>query len=428
MRIFIGLAEVSGRNAALARGFEQLGHSVTFVRLSLHRAEYESHREPSWARVLRRLATARRHCAASRRVKRRVLRALELALTGSIFLHLIATHDVFIYSFGATFFRYWDYRLIRRCGKRLICQFHGSDSRPPYLNGAYATLPGFSIDACVEAARRTKAMIRTIDRLANEVIDLPAAAYFHERVCISRMCVGLPSGPYDAGAREADEPPTTSPPVRILHAPSKIVPKGTPLIRESVQRLVDKGYAIQYIEITGRPHREVLAELPRADLVVHELYGDYGMSAFTCEAAWFAKPVITSGHAVDFWKQTLKPEQQPPTVYCAPEEFDVHLERLVADRGLREDLGQKMRAYVEREHHPVVVARRYLAVAFGDVPESWRFDPREMRTVVGGFFMPAEAAKAVVRSVVAAGGVESLQLSDKPGLERAMIEWAGLER
>jgi hypothetical protein len=428
MRIFIGLIEVAGRNVALKRGLEALGHSVIFATLSVHPAEYEAGEEPAWARFLRRVAEFRRRRRRLSPPLRYALLSLELALRWPIFLYLLATHDLFIYSSGTTFFRHWDYTLIRFVGKKLICQFHGSDSRPPYLNGAYATSPGFSIESCIEATRETKALVRKVDRLAHEVIDLPSKAYFHERTCVVRLQVGVPSGPYGEEGPGGEGVPSALGEIGILHAPSNIAYKGTSRIRETIERLLAKGYRIRYVEVTGRPHSQVIHEIRCSDLVVDELYSDYAMSAFTSEAAWFAKPVITCGYAVNFWKQLLTDDELPPTLYCEPEEFEEQLERLVADADLRQELGRRMSEYVRRVHHPAVVARRYLVLARGDVPESWRFDPRRMKTVAGGFFMPRERAKEIVRAMVAVGGPDSLQLSDKPELERAMLEWAGAAR
>ena len=45
--------------------------------------------------------------------------------------------NVFVYGFGATL-AWWPHlelRLLRALGKRILFFYHGSDSRPPYLDG-----------------------------------------------------------------------------------------------------------------------------------------------------------------------------------------------------------------------------------------------------------------------------------------------------
>lgn len=430
MRIFIGLVEVAGRNSALKRGLEEIGHSVTLVVLSDHWAQYDMGRELAVARWLRKLGERRRCLGPSSGPAVQALRLLDLGLRGALFLYLLCTHDVFIYSSGTSFFRHWDYALIRRLRKTLICQFHGSDARPPYLNGAYVARSDFSIERCIAATRQMKGLMRLIDRLASAVINLPTHGYFHERPYILGFRVGFPCGPHgehdESGEEYEDELRPAPGSIRVLHAPSRPAIKGTRLIREAVHRLVLKGHPIEYVELTGRPQRDVLDEMRRCTLVVDQLYSDYPYTGIVSEAAWLGKPALTCGHAVEFWKELLTDEELPPAIYCRPEEFEPQLERLVADARLRADLGRKMHAHVRRLHHPTVVARRYVAVARGDVPASWRFDPQRMTAVAGGFFMPEEQAKALVRTMVSEAGVESLQLADKPATERAVLEWAGV--
>jgi hypothetical protein len=409
----------------LKRGFEQLGHSVTLVTRSSHWADYDVGPEPLYAKWLRSLVGLRQRRPRRTDPLRWGLLFVELQLRWAVFLYLLCTHELFIYSAGTTFLRYADYALIRLFGKRLICQFHGSDSRPPYLNGAFVLRPEFSIERCIRRTRETKATIHKIDRLANEIIDQPPQGYFHERSFVLRFRVGFASGPHRRSA-PGNAIPSHTREIRILHAPSRPAYKGSVVIREVVERLASKGHALTYVEITGQPNRTVLEEMRKCDIVVDQLYTDYPFSAVVNEAAWLGKPVITAGHAVDFWNEILSEDDLPPCVYCLPEDFQAQLELLITEAELRNDVARRLYEYVRREHHPTEVARRYLAVARGEVPDSWRFDPRRMIGVVGGFFMPEAQAKEIVRTMVSVGGVQSLWLSDKPQLERAMLQWAGV--
>jgi hypothetical protein len=436
MRVFIGLVEVAGRNAALKRGLEQLGHPTTFVNLSPHRFQYGSDDPLFLVRVIRRLAVLRRQLP--RGILRPALVVPEFLSRLALLLQILATHDVFIFSSASSFFRYWDYRvmsflaywdyrLIRFFGKKLICQFHGSDSRPHYLNGAYACQPDFSIAKCARDTDAQKKRLRIIDEWADAIIDMPPQGYFHQRPYYTMLRLGLPSGPFDAPRPNPElksAAGVSARPVRILHAPSNARYKGTAQIREMVQRLMARGLAIEFIEVQEKSNDEVVAEIQKADLVVDQLYCDFGLSALTAEALWWGKAVISGGYSADLWAKLLPAGLLPPAVHCHPADFAIRLEQLVMDGNLRLKLGAAGYDYIRRFHHPKIVADNYLKVAGGEAPAEWLYDPRQMKEVWGGFFMSEDRAQEITREVVREFGRKSLQLSDKPALEEAIVNWA----
>ncbi len=440
MRVFIGLVEVAGRNGALKRGFEELGHRATFINLSTNPFNYEGEDSPFLVGVIRRLATLRQRTAP--RVLRPFLVIPERLCRVTLFLLVLVSHDVFIYCSASSFFRYWDYRLlsplafwdyrlIRLFGKTLICQFQGSDSRPPYLNGAYATQADFSVANCARDTAAKKRGLQVVGRWANAIIDIPPQGYFHEQPYYLGLSVGFPSGPIDATRPSPEAYPDSAPqplPVRVLHAPSQGRYKGTSEIREIVQGLRAKGLPIEFVEVQGKSNLEVIAEIRKADLVVDQLYCDYALNALPAEALWLGKPVLSSGYSSDLWAGLIPKEFLPPVVYCHPSEFARQLERLVVDGHLRGRLGLAGYDYIRRFHHPRIVAENYLKIVSGAAPAAWSFDPREMKEIWGGFFMPEARARRITGEMVRSYGRESLQLSDKPQLEERLIHWALFDR
>lgn len=439
MRIFIGLLEVSGRSGALKRGFEDLGHRATFINLSPHPFQYGNDDPLFMARVIRRLTVFRQGTAP--RILRPLLVLPEFFSRLALFLQILVSHDLFIYCSASSFFRYWDYRalsflaywdyrLIRFFGKTLICQFHGSDSRPPYLNGAYVSQPDFSMEKCARDTVAQKKRLRAVGAWASAIIDIPPQGYFHERPYYLSLYVGLPSPPLDA-ARPAPTCASTESssmkPVRVLHAPSRPRYKGTAQIREMIERLRCKGLLIEFTELQDKPNQEVVREIRKADLIVDQLYCDYAPSALAAEAMWCGKPVLCGGHSANLWAQLLPPEFLAPVVYCHPREFEPRLEQLLADAALRLKLGAEGYDYVRRLHDPKVVAGNYLSVAAGKAPPEWLYDPRQMKEVWGGFFMAEDRARLVAREMISEFGRPSLALSDKPHLEKEITHWALME-
>ena len=56
---------------------------------------------------------------------------------------------------------------------------------------------------------------------------------------------------------------------------------------------------------SGQPNSVVLEQLARCDFIIDQLYADFPMPGFATEAAWFGKPAVTAGYALDLWKRTL---------------------------------------------------------------------------------------------------------------------------
>jgi len=98
---------------------------------------------------------------------------------------------------------------------------------------------------------------------------------------------------------------------------------------------------------------------------------------------------------------------------------------LLSDQKRRAELGSALHAYIKEFHHPRKVAENYLRIATSEAPAEWCFDPNKMKDVVGGFFLPRNQVKQVVRDMVKHYGASSLCLDDKPALRDALLTWAG---
>lgn len=426
-RVFIGLVEVAGFYSRLASGFRQVGVPCTVCFLTEHALRYESDypetRLTRWTRWTgAKIAQAR---GAGRVLRAAVLRPIGFLVRVALFIRMATSHDVFVFGFGTTFFRGLDVRLLRALGKKVVIVFNGTDHRPPYLNGVlWGDDPSASLAGMAVEARRIKARVRRLERHANVIVGHHLAAQFHEAPFVPLMIVGLPCR---VPEREPGRPHDASQPIRLVHAPSNPRVKGTDRIRVAVASLVSRGYAVEFIEIIGRPNAEVLDELRRCDFVVDELYSDCRMAGLASEAALFAKPSVVAGYASDELMRIpgcYEAADFPPALYCRPEDVEGAIESLMNDVELRGTLGEQARAFVDTEWRAELVADRILKLIDGTGTGYPYVAPQDLR-YFHGFGLPEPQLRELLRSYVAAFGESALLLDDKPVLLGAIRTFLG---
>jgi len=136
--------------------------------------------------------------------------------------------------------------------------------------------------------------------------------------------------------------------LRVVHIPSRPEKKGAELIRSAVAGLQD---LVEYDEMSGLSHDEVIREYGKADVVVDQLLvGRYGNASL--EAMAVGKPVICR-LAEEFSQDD--PDDLPIINADAKVLPDV-LRRAASDREWLQRLGLQGREYVQANHSPAVVA------------------------------------------------------------------------
>jgi len=426
-RVFLGLTEIAGYYANLQRGLHELGFPATLVALDDHPFKYAASEGPLISRCVKWLVQRRQAVSASARQRRLFWIALEGCARLALLGWALCSFDVFVLGFGTTFLGLpgIELRLMRAFGKRIICVFHGSDSRPAYLDGALmAPRLGRTDRDCARLVQKAKARVSALDRFADYVIDHPLAAHLHERTCVQWLAIGVPGIAMPEGQLASPAiPDRRHGAVRILHAPSDPEVKGTSRIRQSIDNLRARGHAIEFVEIVGKPHADVQSELRKCDLVVDQLYSDTPMAGFAAEAAAYGKPTVVGGYGMQALSSWICSDDWPPTAYCHPDELEQTMERLIVDGDYRTRLGRQAKQFVEDRWSPGAVAGRFQQMIEGSVPRTWLFDPRDLRYVHGGG-VSEERARELIAGVLQVGGRGALQVGDKPELERMLIEFA----
>ncbi len=421
-RVLMAPVEIAGYYTGLEAGLRELGVDALALDLEGHPFRYGAPARPypRAARLARWLAIEARN-RRSQAIRGRlcgVARALSLTL---VLGWAIFRYDTFIFSFGRTFLGARELPLLRLLGKRVIFVFHGSDARPPYIDGPrMAPDRALTIPDCVRLTRRAKSRIRRIERGSDAIVAQPAFSHFFERPVVNFFTVGLPWRDRPAPAQGRDRPRRG---IRILHSPSNPVIKGTPLIREAVASLRAEGLPLELVELQGVPNDVVLAELDDCDFAVDQVYSDAPMVGFATEAAVAGKPTVVGGYAWPENHRIFGRLPMPPVEECTPETLPAAIRRLATDADRRRSLGAAARAYVQENWSRSQIAERFLTLIEGPPPAEWMFDPRTLR-YVEGCGLTRDQVRAIVTQILAQAGPDALCLSDKPELHALFMALA----
>jgi hypothetical protein len=432
LRVLVGPTEIAGYYASLVAGFNESGSRAIYGVLNTNRFAYGSGYVPGPLRgmALRLWDWAERH--RHQRLPWIAARLLHQLLAGFYLLAQLPRIDAVVLGFGHS---YWpgnlDLPVLRLLGKRVIVNLgHGSDMRPPYLDGSYLSADGAAMPAPAWLAQRARLLSRQArwcSRWAHWVIGQPlSSSQFGREPMVNWFAIGWPYQPAAPAAIPESESLCTAAgrPWRLLHAPSKPALKGTATIRAAIDQLRDMGYAIDYTELQGKPNREVLDCLQHCDLVLDQLYSDTPMAGLAVEAAALGKPALVAGYGLDQLRQHVLPDCWPPSFTCLPEAFTHTLGQILRDPALVERKGCEAQRFIAQQWRITLVAQRYLTLIAGIAPSDWLFDPQTVLYLYG-CGLSAARVSATVAGVLEAVGVAGLQLEHRPDLEQAYRGLAG---
>lgn len=440
MRVLVGPMEIAGVAQGMTTGLRAIGVRADLALESDHPFAYGGTEADSiLVRAWRRTGTWCRRLPMGRWWLRIPIAVLHSALGWGVLAWALARYSDFVFVAGKSLTgTAVDLMLMRALRRRVVVIYVGSDSRPPYINGAWPSGSAAararrerrlkSAAALARHTRRLKRKVARTERWASACVNAPGTAHFHERPVVNWFALGCPRSPAQAAQPGAAPPPGADSGARrvtLLHSPSAPLVKGTDLIQGAVERLQRRGRPVDLVLIQGRPNNEVLQAIARCDLVVDQIYSDTPMAGLVLEAALLGKPALVAGYFAPLAAQALAGQPIPPTRFVHPRDFERALEELVCDAAAREALGAAARRFVDTHWRCEDVARRMVRILQGDVPDSWLFDPRAVR-YLEGCGLHEDAARERVRRLIEHAGPAALCLADKPELQQAFVEWAGL--
>lgn len=411
-RVLFAPLEIAGYAARMQSGLERLGWSVDVVELNKHGFGYGAKAPDS-----RGLTTVQRLLSRGANRSAPVRLALAMATLPWRFWFSIvhmSDYDVVVYMFGRTLFFGLDRWLARKRGVRIVSVFLGSDARPPFMDGPVMTCEEPPSTARLARLNRSRSqLVRRVEAASDAVIAQPASAQYLRKAFVNWFAVGMPP-PEAAAHQDGDtarrleaQPETQSErPLRVVHAPSNPMGKGTSHI---VATLRSHGRRVDLRLLTGRSNSEVLRELREADLVVDQLYSDLPLPGLAIESAQCGTPVITFGYAAEFLKPYATPFGMPFEQFQPTDSMPAIIDRALNDPEWLQEIASVTWAYVNGTGSLPEVARRFERVLLDDFPQDWLTDPASIDYIVGSGVTPDQLVGAV-RALVGAKGPRSLGL------------------
>lgn len=243
--------------------------------------------------------------------------------------HDLLDYDVYQLDGGLEFYR--DGRIIRRLkdrGKRIICCYLGSDLR-------------------------TRGVIPVIDTVSdlNITVEFDLQAYHPN---IRHVPFPLDVSGFTM-SRVGDEDT-----LRIGHAPTKREAKGSDTIIPIVKQL-EKAFSVRLVLIEGLPYDKAIALKQTCHVFIDQI-GDLGYGMNSLEALAMGIPACTS-LAPGF--EEAYPDH--PFVVINAENLKDRLIELIRNPGLRKNLREQGRAWIERVHDAQSVVKQIHRLAGFDV-------------------------------------------------------------
>ncbi|MGV1003183.1 MAG: hypothetical protein ACOYEV_00140 [Candidatus Nanopelagicales bacterium] len=394
--------EIAGYVARLSGGLAERGWEVEALDLSGNPFGYESAAGTPLG-LLGLLSKVTAHTARWPLPARLAARTVTVPLRLGAGLLEVPRYDALVYMYGRSLAWGWDLRLARRRGVRIVTVYLGSDSRPPYLDGAMVNRPTFSWPLLAYRTWRSARSATVMARYSDEVICHVPSAQFIPGGFVDWLAVGLPIPP--PGEAPPKVPGET---LRVLHSPSVPRIKGSAELAAVVAELREAGRKIDLRELTGVPNSVVLAAIDEADVVVDQLYSDTPLSGLACEAAARGTPVLTFGYAGDLLRETADPAI-PLDHFQPPERLAEMLIRAQDDPAWLRELAARTTDFVRAQWSPDAVAGRFSRLLEGTSPAEWRRSREQARYALG-CGISRRALRAVVREYRGRFGERALRL------------------
>jgi hypothetical protein len=199
---------------------------------------------------------------------------------------------------------------IKKCGGKIICVFLGSEIRSPKmfdelseklnmdLSTTYLFDGPFGAVAKVRMQQISDSLSNSSNLFADLILNSPIDQMANLNREVSPLFYYLPKvAPGNLYAKSR----FSSGKIKVVHAPTSTLAKGTPIVRAVIKNLKEEGFDFDYVELSRARNSEVLKELGSADIVLNEFYS-FLPGILGIEAMYLKCALLTSADpAIETW-------------------------------------------------------------------------------------------------------------------------------
>jgi hypothetical protein len=383
LRILLGPQEISGYYRNLEAGLIQNRFQARLITTHPHPFDYgQATLNPYFAKLASKAVMKHRGAPL---LLRPFWASLYLFYSFLLVFWSIPRFDVYVFAWGTSFLPLnLDVPIYRFFGKKVIVILgHGSEARPPYMSTPpYDGFPRTKaevkrLQAQVNLVART---VRRNERLANRVIGMQMTAQFLTKPFIDFYRIGLPSPkPHSSDSQFSEHESLGQ--IVILHVPSNKAVKGTKEIRIAMESILQTYPNVEYRELSGVSHSEIMAAMTNSDIVLDWLWSDIPMAVVGTEAAGLSKPTIISSYGWEQWErweQIHGKEFLPPVIRATPETLGQVIHDAIAEISKSRNIGFQAHQFISKAWTPSQVASNFTKVLSGDIPENWMMAPDQV--------------------------------------------------
>lgn len=200
--------------------------------------------------------------------------------------------------------RMYEFSFLKKKNKILICSFLGSDIRSHKKSLEFAAMHKIDVISTYYYLTSNIALSSEYDEIkqklaksADMYADLIYNAPIDQKSYLMRNALPFFYIYPDDGFFRNDNKYTALNDIKIVHAPSSPIIKGTQIVRASIKKLQENGYKFKYVELKNVSNSKVLEELRNAHIVLNEFYaftpGVFGVEAMANHCA-----LLTSADSV----------------------------------------------------------------------------------------------------------------------------------
>lgn len=213
-------------------------------------------------------------------IKNKYLFFIVRILYGPYLLAKLANESrVFVYFWWTGFCidREIDYRFLKYKNKKIVCIFVGDDIRSRKLLkekcliekiDSYVFYDNYDIEGNENRVKRVASLADIYADLVFSPTRKAQVSYLKKSINLFMYMINdniLNNSQFELNKNSK---------IKVVHAPSSPVLKGTPLVKAAIKKLETEGYDFEYIELQNISNKKVLEILNKSHIVLNQFYAD----------------------------------------------------------------------------------------------------------------------------------------------------------